>query len=105
MLLFTAIVSVSLENLRQGSSQQKQHSKSGPGVHQQTVQLPADYGRVPISEEEMDVINVRGSNVLVFNFSATTSVLHVAHFFLRRLSAFFIQQSVSAYTLDFCRVL
>ena len=57
-----AVVSLTLENLRQGSShnqvQQKQHSKSGPGVHQHSMELPANYGRIPISDEEIDIINV-----------------------------------------------
>ena len=38
--------------------EQKQKSKLGSGVHQIVVNLPADYGRRPLSEDEMDTINV-----------------------------------------------
>lgn len=60
-LCLTALISFSLESLRLGSSDnksQKHSSKLGAHVHQHKVFLPADYGRSPISEEEMDIINV-----------------------------------------------
>lgn len=59
---FSAIVSFSMESLRKDSprvhGEQKQKSKLGQSVHQIVVNLPADYGRRPLSEDEMDIINV-----------------------------------------------
>lgn len=62
-LSFVAIISLfSVESFRQGSSHnsgQQSLSKLGDALHQYEVDLPADYGRRLISEEEMDIINVR----------------------------------------------
>lgn len=62
ILHISAIVSFSMESFRKDSpgfhGEQKQKSKLGPGVQQIVVNLPADYGRRPLSEDEMDIINV-----------------------------------------------
>ena len=65
--LFVAIIS--LESFRQGSSHnsgQQSQSKLGDVLHQHKVDLPANYGRRIISEEEMDIINVRINVVVQF---------------------------------------
>ena len=56
-----------MEGFRQGSSHnsgQQTQSKLGSALHQYEVDLPASYGRRLISEEEMDIINVRISSVV-----------------------------------------
>lgn len=44
----------------------QEKSKLGPGVHQIVVNLPADYGRRPLSDDEMDIINVSITPIYIF---------------------------------------
>ena len=62
-----------MESFRQGSSHnsgQKSQAKLGNALHQHEVDLPASYGRRLISEEEMDIINVRISIMVQLSYVA-----------------------------------
>jgi hypothetical protein len=69
--LFSAIISLfSVEGFRQGSSHnsgRQSQSKLGSALHQYEVDLPASYGRMLISDEEMDIINVRIGGVVHYH--------------------------------------
>ena len=69
---FVAIISLfSVESFRQGSSHnsgQQSQTKLGNALHQHKVDLPASYGRRLISEEEMDIINVRISIMVQLSY-------------------------------------
>lgn len=69
LYLFLAIVTLfSVEGFRQGSSHNsgvESQSKLGSASHQYEIDLPASYGRQLISEEEMDIINVRISSMVI----------------------------------------